>query len=497
MSFIRRIRRGNAVYLAEVENARVGGRVVQKHIRYVGREIDDKPILTGSVATSTVDRVTIYGPLLILDEIAKQIDLSAALGEYGDYLLSLAYAHCVSPDSLAGMVEWYQKSEVGSLLSVADVTYKKLIEAMDSVEGRSQEIQGQIFGHLKEALRLSSKGYFYDITNVYFYGTCCPLAQPGHNAEGRKERQIQIGLAVTQDEGIPVFHKVFEGNIFDARTLPDILLSLRGQEMQDICIVWDRGVSSRLNIKEAKGMGFEILCGLPLKTGLKEVADEFLAEDMVSMKNRVRLHNATFYVKKRSHRIDGIDGYLAVCLNEKEKQAIRERRYDEIDQALRQTKDKKAIKEGLKKYLSGGKVAHRAVALGERYDGVSVIFSTRDLSEEEMVKAYFEKDKVEKSFRCMKGLLEMDKVRFWLANRVREHIFVCYLAYLLLSVLEHKLRKLGITSAEAIGTMESMYRVYLTDPKSKNRFVKTVALSKKQENILKEINPLLLTKCSV
>ena len=72
------------------------------------------------------------------------------------------------------------------------------------------------------------------------------------------------------------------------------------------------------------------------------------------------------------------------------------------------------------------------MSLTERYDGVSAIFSTPDLSAEEMIKAYFEKDKVEKSFLCLKRLIEMDKVRFWLANRVRGHIFVCYLAYLLL-----------------------------------------------------------------
>lgn len=42
-----------------------------------------------------------------------------------------------------------------------------------------------------------------------------------------------------------------------------------------------------------------------------------------------------------------------------------------------------------------------------------------------------------------------------------------------------------------------MYKVYLTDPKSKNKFVKTVTLSKKQEEILKKVNPLLLSKCSV
>jgi transposase len=498
MSFVRRIKRGNSIYLAEVENVRVGGKVIQKHIRYVGKEVDDKPILTGSVATSTIDQVTIYGPLLMLDEIARQIDLSAVLGEHGDYLLSLAYAHCVSPDSLTGMVDWYQKTEIGSLLSLSNVTYKKLIEAIDSVEGfRGAEVQGQIFGRLKEVLDLSTKGYFYDITNIYFYGVCCPLAKRGHNADGRKDRQIQIGLAVTQGEGIPIFHKVFEGNIFDARILPDILLQLRGQDIKEVCIVWDRGVSSRLNIKEAKEMGFEVLCGLPLKTGLKKVADQLLGEEIVSMKHRVRLQKATFYVKKTRYQIDGVDGYLAICLNEKEKQAIRERRYDEIDHALRQIEEKKGIKEGLKKYISRDKVNYKAVALAERYDGISVIFSTRDLNEEEMVKGYFEKDKVEKSFRCMKGLLEVDKVRFWLANRVKGHIFVCYLAYLLLSVLEYKLRRIGIKAAEAIETMETMYRVYITDPRSQNKFVKTVTLSKKQEDILREINPRLLKKCSV
>jgi transposase len=137
------------------------------------------------------------------------------------------------------------------------------------------------------------------------------------------------------------------------------------------------------------------------------------------------------------------------------------------------------------------------VTQAERYDGVSAIFSSRDLTSSEMVKAYFEKDKVEKSFRCLKGLLEMDRVRFWLANRVRGHIFVCYLAYLLLSVLEFKLREIGIKAPEALETLESLYRIYITDPKSKNQFIKTVALNKKQENILKEINPLLLKKCGV
>jgi transposase len=497
MGFIRRIKKGNSVYLAEVENQRIGGKVVQKHIRYVGKEVDDKPILSGSVETSSVDKVTIFGPLLVLDEIAKQIDLGPALGQYGDYLLSLAYAHCVEPDSLKGMSQWYQKTEMTNLLDITQVTYKKLVEAIDSLQGMDgDKVQERIFSRLKDTLALSPSGYFYDITNIYFYGVCCPLAKKGQNAEGRNQPQIQIGLAITKEDGIPIFHKVFEGNIFDSKTLPDILLHLKGHEINNVCIVWDRGVSSKLNIREAKGMGFDVLCGLALKTGLKEVVDSVLAEDIVSIRYRVRLRSATFYVKKQRYEVEGIKGYIAVCVNEKQRQAIRERRYDEVDQALKLLKDNKAIKAGLRKYIKYNKINHRALQLAERYDGISVIFSTRNLSGEEMVKGYFKKDRLEKSFRCLKNFLEMDKVRFWLANRVRGHIFICYLAYLLLSVLEYRLKESGMSAVNALESMESMYKIYLTDQKSKNKFVKIVTLSKKQEEILKKINPLLLSKCS-
>jgi transposase len=496
MSFIRKIKRGNSIYLAEVQNSWVDGKVVQKHIRYVGKEVDNKPFLTGSVERASIDKVAIYGPLLVLDEIARELDLSSLLGDAGEYLLSLAYAHCISPDSISGLAQWYQKTEIANLLDIPDVTYKKLLGTIDAVDDLAG-VQRRIFRRLKTVLNVSPSGYFYDLTNVYFYGLCCPLAKRGHNAEGRKDPQIQIGLAVTQKEGLPIFHKVYEGHIFDARTLPDVLREFEEDEIRDICLVWDRGVSSRLNIREARGLGYQVLCGLALKEGLKKEADRLLSDDLVSMRHRVRLKNATFYVKKKRHVAEGVRGYIALCLNEKERQAIHERRYDEIDNALRRLKERKPIKEGLRKYLHGRGINHRVPAEAERYDGLSVVFSTRDLDEDEMVKGYFEKDRVEKSFRCMKSVLEMDKVRFWPASRVRGHIFVCYLAYLLLSVLEYKLNGTGLTATEALETMSSMYRVYLTDPKSKNKFVKTVTLNKAQEEILKKVNPRLLKKPSV
>ena len=44
MSFIRKVKIGNKIYLSEVENKRINGKVVQKHIRYVGKEADGNTI---------------------------------------------------------------------------------------------------------------------------------------------------------------------------------------------------------------------------------------------------------------------------------------------------------------------------------------------------------------------------------------------------------------------------------------------------------------------
>ena len=43
MSFVRKIKRGNSVYYAEVENKRVNGKVVQRYIRYLGKDPNAPP----------------------------------------------------------------------------------------------------------------------------------------------------------------------------------------------------------------------------------------------------------------------------------------------------------------------------------------------------------------------------------------------------------------------------------------------------------------------
>jgi transposase len=77
-----------------------------------------------------------------------------------------------------------------------------------------------------------------------------------------------------------------------------------------------------------------------------------------------------------------------------------------------------------------------------------------------MVKIYFDKDVVEKAFQSLKGVVGIQPIRHWLADRVTAHVFLCYIAYLLLTLLKLRLTKLDISPVEALRELESMYKVY-------------------------------------
>ena len=58
MSFIRKYKKGNKVYLAEVESRRIKGKVVQRFLRYVGKQADGHTILSASISDLAESRAS-------------------------------------------------------------------------------------------------------------------------------------------------------------------------------------------------------------------------------------------------------------------------------------------------------------------------------------------------------------------------------------------------------------------------------------------------------
>jgi transposase len=496
MSFIRRIKRKGRVYLAEVENKWVKGKVVQRHIRYVGREADGKTVLAASLSEVEVEQVKLYGPLLVLHHLAKKIHLPEHLGPYSQEILSLVYAHCLDYRGLNHMPQWFERTDLNFLLNLESLTEKRLVGALDYLEGLDGEIwQREMFQTLCRHYHLRPSGVLYDVTNTYLYGRRCPLGKPGLDKDGIKGRPlIQVGLAVTQKEGFPLFHKVFDGNVHDSRTLRDLVTQFGNYQLETGLFIYDRGILSKRNIKDIKDLQWDTLCGVALNPALKQFWRPWAKpQRLLPFRNRVRVASSVFYTLLRPFRMDGVRGKLALCFNERRQHATRESRRDEIVYAQKLLAQGKAIKPGLRPYFdTRGHLRQDKLAAAEEFDGYSCIFCTRSLPDEQMLALYFDKDLIEKAFRSLKGIIQLRPVRHWLAERVRAHVFLCYLAYLLLSLLRYHLRDTDFTAERALNELSTMYKVYLRDAQHRFQLSRTVTLTKNQELILKSIDKSLL-----
>ncbi len=150
MSFIRKIKKGNKTYLAEVESKRIKGKVVQKHIRYIGKEVNGKKVISLSSEDIQISEVKIHGPLIVLDKISKKIKLPDILENYSNEILSMVYAHCLNYKSVNNMPDWFSRTDLNTILDLEGLTEERLLSALDSLtEERIERHQRDIFNIVK------------------------------------------------------------------------------------------------------------------------------------------------------------------------------------------------------------------------------------------------------------------------------------------------------------------------------------------------------------
>lgn len=404
MSFIRKIKTGKKVYFAEVKNKRIDGKVVQRHIRYLGKEPDNQTILSTSISELSIDKVKLSGPLLVLNHLANEIKLPSILGEFGPEILSLVYAHGLDYKSLNQMSRWFERTDLNRLLNLESLTESKLLMTLDFLESKEIEtLQKDIFENVKKFYKLSSKVNLHDIKKI-----------------------------------------------------------LKG----------------------------DVLCGLSLNPSLKQTLRSIIkTEKIVQYSNRIRLKNAIFYVIEQPYTHGEINGKIAISFNEQLKKDLKESRYDDISNAKKLLMEEKEIKTGLNSLFDkNGNILVEELEKREEFEGYFCLFTTKaSISKFDMVSIYFDKDLIEKAFRSLKGVIKLRPIRHWLHNRVIAHVLICFLAYLLLSLLKYRLRKIDISPTEALQEIDSIYKVYLKANKNNFKFSRIVTLNKKQEKILNTI----------
>jgi len=132
-----------------------------------------------------------------------------------DLVVAMVVARILEPQSKLATPLWWADTTLPEILDLGGADEDDLYDAMDWVLGRQGAIEKKLARHHLDRDGLA----LYDLTSSYFEGVTCPLAELGHNRDGKKGKlQVNYGL-LTNQGGIPVSVSVFEGSTGDPKTL--------------------------------------------------------------------------------------------------------------------------------------------------------------------------------------------------------------------------------------------------------------------------------------
>jgi transposase len=449
MAFIRKIKKGNSVYLAKVENYRLDGKVKQRVIEYIGKEVDGKVVPKKTYhADFKISKVTQFLDLLTIDSVARSLDIPDYLGSNSKYLLAMIYSHLIKKSSLYKMPEWLERTEIANILKIKRLSVKDFYNSLEKYATVDFEIIQKMLATQFYDIEKDNKIAVLDITDTYFNGKDADW-KSRRGKDGKYDKLIQIALAVTFNNGFPIMHKTYEGNISNIKIFEDMVNDLKLSGYDSIIV--DRGMGSQKNITNLQEYGLKAIMGLRMTN---KIADEYIKKikrnDIFNKACQLELKNTKVYVKGFDYR----EGRLIAVYNPAIEISQREKDFE---------KDENSRKNKL--------------------FGYSLIYHNMDIPDKEAAKKYFEKDIVERSFKKIKGAINLHPFNASKLENIKTHIKLCYLAYAILSLMDYKLKALGINGVEALNALQGGYKVYI-EYDDNNTVEKCVTIKKIQQQIV-------------
>lgn len=451
--------------------------------------------------------VAAFGDVAALFDIAQRLDLVPLLDSIlpakrrqglssGQYLLLAAINRAVSPTSKLQFADWYRQTALTRLLPAdpAWLSSQNFWNHMDLITPEHVlEFEKQMARRLADRFQIDLRALAYDGTNFFSYiNTRNPaeLPQRGHNKQKRGDlRQVSLGLLVSTDFHIPLFHKVYAGNLNDSTEFRSITeeLSAHYRQLADSCdhitLVFDKGNNSQEAFQTLRSTPFHFvgslvpsqhsdLLAIPpsqfhaLTTAGLEGVEAYRAQKKVFGQPRTIV--VTFNRNLYDGQLQGITASLGKAqrkLSDLQTQLQRRRegkvkggKAPTLDSVRKQTHSicsaqfvEKILKVEIHQDSTGlqltfGTDQDALDRLCQVQLGKTILFTDNaDWPDDQIVLAYRSQYHIEDAFKQMKNphFLGWSPMFHWTDSKIQVHAFYCVLALLLTSLLQRELAGKG------------------------------------------------------
>lgn len=471
-----------------VQSVRVGDKVKQKIVRYVGIAMDDYELEQLKMLAESI-RVRLEAGvqefLISPEEIAKlnieakkkkiqetdddyKVNLKKVVEEqrivrgihdiYGTLFDELGYRYIFkNPARQASTVNTFRdivlarianpvskRASVSMLEEDFGVTiglnkvYKMMDNITDSVIDKLNEISyentANLFGQKIDVI-------FFDATTIYFESFIeDDFREMGYSKDLKfNQSQILLALMVTK-EGLPIGYKIFEGSKYEGHTLIPTLKEIRNKyNLDKVIFVADAGMMNEENINELEKEGFEYIVGCRLKNLPKK-----LQKKIITHNNYTQI-NEEYKIKKLKYNGKSlIVSYSSQRAAKDESDRVRaiEKLRKKI---LKSSNPKEYITNyGNKKYLringdASIEINEEKIKEDSKWDGLhGVVTNAKKLCNNDILKQYNNLWEVENAFRITKHDLKVRPVFHWVKRRIKAHMAISFCAYVLVKHLEYR-----------------------------------------------------------
>ena len=345
--------------------------------------------------------------------------------------------------------------------------------AMDFLLAALPEIASEIFYSVAHLLNLDVDIVFVDTTSTYWeLEVAAEVAEvagededdehlpeeegarlSGHSKDHRDDLpQVVIAMAVTRD-GIPVRCWTFPGNTGDQKIIRKVKDDLGSWNLRRLVWVADRGFASAANraylarggghyihAEKLRGANAGAATALARQGRYRAVAGNLRVEEVWVPSRDAGARAERFVVchnPEQAWRDQLVRGRLVTHLEGLigGSDAWAQRKRDELAGSL---KDKPGLRRFLRRTPGGLlRIDHGAIKREAGLDGKWLLRTNDDtLTPDDLAAAYKQLVAVERGWKDMKGALKLRPVYHYREGRIRAHVQLCWLALLLIRVME-------------------------------------------------------------
>ena len=187
------------------------------------------------------------GSLPVVADFARRLDLAGivdracpvrdlALLTHGQVIEALVANRLTSPAPLVHVEDWARQWAVEEIfgLDPAALNDDRIGRALDAIAPQLEGIVGSVGAAAIAAFGLDVARLHWDMTSISLFGAYSDpqegFAAPrfGHPKDRRTDlKQIQAGIAVTSDGGVPVFHRAYHGGAGEIAQVTGAMQALR------------------------------------------------------------------------------------------------------------------------------------------------------------------------------------------------------------------------------------------------------------------------------